>query len=186
MTAHEPELRRLMIAGQAGDAAAYRTLLDHLSRHLRGYFKSRLTNYGRSSTDAEDLVQDVIMAIHTRRHTYSPDQLFTPWVHAIARYKLIDHLRRRNTGFADVPLDGMTLEIEAHDDRDAVESGYDLQRLLATLPIKMQQAIRHVKIEGLSIAETAERCDMSESAVKVNIHRGLKKLADMISREVKS
>ena len=186
MRAHEPELRRLMIAGQAGDAAAYRTLLDHLSRHLRGYYKSKLINYGRSSADAEDLVQDVIIAIHTRRHTYSPDQLFTPWVHAIARYKLIDHLRRRNTGFADIPLDGMTSEIEAHDDRDAVESGYDLQRLLAALPAKMQQAIRHVKIEGLSIAETAERCDMSESAVKVNIHRGLKKLADMISREVKS
>lgn len=186
MTAHEPELRRLMIAGQAGDAAAYRTLLDHLSRHLRGYYKAKLINYGRSSADAEDLVQDVIIAIHTRRHTYSPDQLFTPWVHAIARYKLIDYLRRRNTGFADIPLDSVALEIEAHDDRDAVESGYDLQRLLAKLPGKMQQAIRQVKIEGLSVAEAAVRSDMSESAVKVSIHRGLKKLADMIADEVKS
>jgi RNA polymerase sigma-70 factor (ECF subfamily) len=80
----------------------------------------------------------------------------------------------------------MTLEIEAHDDREAVESGYDLQRLLAKLPGTMQQAIRQVKIEGLSVAEAAVRSDMSESAVKVSIHRGLKKLADMIADEVKS
>lgn len=186
MQADEPELRRLMTAAQSGDAAAYRTLLDHLSRHLRGYYKSKLVSCGRSPADAEDLVQDVILAIHTRRHTYSSDELFTPWMHAIARYTLIDHLRRRNTGFSDIPLDSMTLEIEAHDDREAVESGYDLQRLLAKLPGKMQQAIRQVKIEGLSVAEAAVRSDMSESAVKVSIHRGLKKLADMIADEVKS
>jgi RNA polymerase sigma-70 factor (ECF subfamily) len=74
-------------------------LLDHLSRHLRGYYKSKLISCGRSPADAEDLVQDVILAIHTRRHTYNPDELFTPWMHAIARYKLIDHLRRRIPGF---------------------------------------------------------------------------------------
>lgn len=186
MQANETELRRLMTAAQLGDAAAYRTLLDHLSRHLRGYYKSKLVRCGRSSADAEDLVQDVILSIHTRRHTYSPDEPFTPWMHAIARYKLIDHLRRRNTGFADIPLDSVALEIEAHDDRDAVESGYDLQRLLSKLPEKMQHAIRQVRIEGLSVAEAAVRSDMSESAVKVSIHRGLKKLADMIADEVKS
>lgn len=186
MIADEPELRRLMIASQSGDAAAYRKLLDYLSRYLRSYYKAKLRNFGRSAAEAEDLVQDVLLAIHTRRHTYNPDALFTPWLHAIARYKLIDNLRRRNNGFYDIPLDGLTLELSAHDDRDAVESDCDLQKLLAKLPDKMQQAIRLVKIEGLSIAEAANQCNVSESAVKVRIHRGIKQLADMIAREVKT
>lgn len=185
MAADETELKRLMIAGQSGDAAAYRLLLDRLSRYLRSYYKSKLMRYGRSAAEAEDLVQEVLMAIHTRRHTYDPAEPFTPWMHAIARYKLIDHLRRGQRGPADVPLDDIG-EIAAHDDQTAAESGYDLQRLLSRLPDKMRRAIQCVKIEGLSVAEAAERCGMSESAVKVNVHRGLRALAERIAREVKS
>lgn len=184
-TADETELKRLMVASQAGDASAYRALLDQMSRYLRGYYKTKLTRSGRSASEAEDLVQEVLMAIHTRRHTYNADEPFTPWMHAIARYKLIDHLRRRQGGPADVPLEDIG-EVAAHDDHVAVESGYDLQTLLGRLPEKMRRAIQHVKIEGLSVAETAKLCDMSESAVKVNIHRGLRTLEDMIAREVKS
>src|SRR5690242_11025299 len=82
-----------MIASLAGDAAAYRGLLDDLAVQLRGYFRKRLA--APLAADAEDLVQETLLALHSRRTTYDQARPFTAWVHAIARYKLTDHLRRR-------------------------------------------------------------------------------------------
>jgi len=179
---NEAELKELMRAGLDGNAAAYRILLDQLSRYLRGYFRGKLTRMGRSAMEAEDLVQEVLLAIHTRRHTYDAGKPFTPWLYAIARYKLIDHLRRTRASSIDLPLDD-TNEVTARDEYAGVESGLDLQKLLDRLPVKMRRAIQSVKIEGLSVAEAAKRCGMSESAIKVNVHRGLRALAATIARE---
>src|SRR5262249_9199910 len=96
-------------------------------------YKSRLARVRRGATEAEDLVQEALLAIHVQRHTYDPDEPLTPWVHAIARYKLIDHLRRTRTSVADVPLEEPK-EARAMDDHAAAESTYDLQRLLSRLP----------------------------------------------------
>jgi len=183
MTSNEAALRALMLAGLDGDAIAHRTLLDRLSRHLRAYYKGRLARIGRSASEAEDLVQETLIAVHIQRHTYDPAELLTPWVHAIARYKLIDHLRRTRASLADVPIDDAAEAITAHDDHIAAESAYDLQRLMNRLPRKMQLAIQYVKLDGLSVAEAASRCGMSESAVKVNVHRGLRALAASIAQE---
>ena len=84
------------------------------------------------------------MAIHTRRHTYDPGEPLTPWVHAIARYKLIDHLRRTRASVADLPIDDAE-EVMAHDDHIDMESAYDLSKLLGQLPDKMRRAIECVK-----------------------------------------
>lgn len=181
MTANETELRALMRASLAGDAAAYRTLLYRLSATLRAYYKGRLARIGRSATEAEDLTQEALMAIHTRRHTYNPAEALTPWVYAIARYKLIDHLRRTRGSMADVPIDDAE-EVMAKDDYVGTESANDLARLLSQLPEKMRRAIQSVKLDGLSVAEAANRCGMSEAAVKVNVHRGLKALVASIGR----
>ena len=185
MTLNEAELKQLMLAGLEGDSAAYRTLLDRLSKLLRSYYRAKLSRIGREATEAEDVMQDVLMAIHTRRHTYDPNELFMPWVYAIARYKLIDHLRRTRASLVDVPLDDAG-ELVAREDHTGVESGHDLQKLMTELPDKMRHAIQCVKLDGLSVAEAAVRCGMSESAVKVNVHRGLKILAASIGREKKS
>lgn len=171
-----------MRASLAGDSHAHRTLLSRLSAYLRAYYKSRLARIGRSATEAEDLVQEALMAIHTRRHTYDPAEALTPWVYAIARYKLIDHLRRTRSSMMDIPIEDAE-EIMAHDDYVGIESANDLTRLLSGLPDKMRQAIQAVKLDGLSVAEAASKCGMSESAVKVNVHRGLKALVASISRE---
>lgn len=180
MTANEVDLRALMMAGLDGDAAAHRALLERLSRHLRAYYRGKLARISRSATEAEDLVQDALMAIHMRRHTYDPDEPFTPWVHALARYKLIDHLRQTKASMTDVPIEDAG-ELMAQDDHAGAESALDLDRLLARLPKKMRQAIRCVKLEGLSVAEAAARCGMSESAVKISVHRGLKAMAAAIA-----
>lgn len=182
MAANEAELRALMKAGLRGDAAAYRALLSRLSANLRAYYKGRLARIGRSATEAEDLMQEALMAIHTRRHTYDPAEALTPWVYAIARYKLIDHLRRTRASLADLPLDDAE-DIMAQDDHVGIESAYDLTQLLSRLPDKMRRTIQLVKLDGLSVAETASQCGISESDVKVSVHRGLKALATSVARK---
>ena len=182
MAANEAELGALMRASLDGDATAYRTLLNRLSANLRAYYKGKLSRIGRSATEAEDLMQEALIAIHTRRHTYDPAEPLTPWVYAIARYKLIDYLRRTRASMADVPIEDAA-EIMTQNDYVATESANDLGRLMSQLPEKMRRAIQSVKLDGLSVAEAASRCGMSESAVKVNVHRGLKALVASIGRE---
>lgn len=178
----EPELRGLMLAGLNGDAVAHRALLEKLSAQLRGYFKGQLNRINRGPVEAEDLVQEVLIAVHTRRQTYDQSQPLTPWIYAIARYKFLDYLRRTKTSAKDLPIDDVE-EMSGHDDRGQVESSVDLKRLMTALSPKARQAIQFVKVEGLSVSEAAARSGMSESAVKVSIHRGLKALSALISKE---
>lgn len=177
----EPELRALMLAGLDGDAAAHKALLARLSVYLRAYFKRQLARIGKSSADAEDLLQETLIALHTRRHTYDRAQLLTPWVYAIARYRLIDYLRRAKASTDDVPVEAAA-DLWAADDATAVDSRLDLHTLLAKLAPKTRRAIQMVKLNGLSASEAAARSGMSESAVKVSVHRGLRALSLLVGK----
>jgi RNA polymerase sigma-70 factor, ECF subfamily len=179
--AAERELRALMVEGMEGDAAAYKALLSKLSGHLRAYFRGRLARLGRGIVEVEDLVQETLIGLHTRRHTYDRSQPFTPWAYAIARYKLLDHLRRTKVSIKDLPIEDVE-ELIAHDDLSEAESALDLQRLLTRISPKMRQAIQYVKLDGLSVSEAAARSGMSESAIKVSVHRGMKALSLLISK----
>jgi RNA polymerase sigma-70 factor (ECF subfamily) len=176
---NEPQLRTLMVAGLDGDVASHKALLKGLSAYLRTYFKGKLLRIGRGSADAEDLVQETLIALHTRRHTYDRSQLLTPWVLAIARYRLIDYLRRTKAATRDVPVEEAD-DISADDSASAVESGLDLDKLMAQLTPKTRQAIQFVKLDGLSVSEAAARSGMSQSAIKVSVHRGLRALALLV------
>src|SRR5258707_12053686 len=185
MTTREVELKALMLASLDGDAASHRALLGRLSRRLRAYYKGKLVRIGRGAAEAEDLVQEAVLAIHLKRHTYDPSEPLTPWVHAIARYKLIDFLRRTRTSISDVPIEEADT-IMAHDDNVDAESTYDVRRLMQRLPKNMPCAIEARKFDGQSKAEAAEKSSISESGVKLNIHRGLKTLAALIAREART
>ena len=164
----------MFLQGLAGDAIAYRTFLQKLSRHLRAFLGKRLFGW---PDDVEDLVQECLLAMHNQRHTYDSHQPLTAWVHAIARYKMIDLLRSKSGREAlHEPLDDAS-ELFANDEAQAGEARRDLQGLLASLPERQREAIVRTKLEGLSVAEAASLTGMSESAVKVNVHRGLKALA---------
>jgi RNA polymerase sigma-70 factor (ECF subfamily) len=179
---HERELRALMTASLDGDGAAYHALLKQLTAHLRAYYRHRFARIGHGPTEAEDLLQEVLIAVHTRRHTYDRLQPFTPWIHAIARYKFLDYLRRTKSSFKDMPMANAE-ELIARSDVAAIESGLDLQRLMLKISSKARKVIQYVKLEGLSVSEAAMRCKMSGSAVKVAVHRGLKALALQIRKE---
>jgi RNA polymerase sigma-70 factor, ECF subfamily len=179
---NETELKPLMLGSLRGEAVAHRDLLQRLSGYLRSYFRGKLARIGRNAAETEDLVQDTLMAIHMRRHTYDTEQPLAPWVYAIARYKLIDHLRHTRSSQVDVPIEAAD-QVSADDDHVAVESTLDLQKLMGALPDKMRRVVQAVKLDGLSVAETAARFGLTESSVKVSVHRGLKALAARISRE---
>lgn len=167
-------LQTALLQGLGGDAVAYQDFLKALSGHLRAYFRRRLI---QRPDDVEDLVQETLLAVHNQRHTYLADQPLTAWIHAIARYKFVDLLRAR-AGREDLhePLDDEAA-LFAESDTVALEAKKDVETLLADLPDRQRLPIVHVKLEGLSVAETAKRTGMSESAIKVGIHRGLQALA---------
>lgn len=174
---NEHELRKRLLDGLAGDARAYRAFLQATSDLLRSYFRRRL---GGLPDEVEDLVQDALLAIHDKRHTYDPDLPVTAWLYAIARYKLADLMRRRERreGRTESLDDERAREPSAPEHDETADRDLDL--LLGRLPARQRQAIVHTKLEGLSVAETAQRTGMSESAVKVGVHRGLKALAKLI------
>jgi RNA polymerase sigma-70 factor (ECF subfamily) len=170
----EEKLRDLMLRGISGDNAAYQAFLKDLSSHLRGFFRRRLIQL---PDEVEDLVQETLLAVHNHRDTYDPSQPLTAWIHAIARYKLVDMMRRRTGREAlNEPLDGQ-LDVLATSDEEAMNAQRDISKLLSHLSEPQRLAIQYVKLEGLSVVETARLTGMSESAVKVNVHRGLKALA---------
>ena len=177
MIAREARLRELLVCGLSGDRPAYHLFLQEMSTHLRAYFRHRL---GGLPDDVEDLVQEVLLAVHIQRHTYDPAQPVTAWIHAIARYKMVDLLRRRGRHEAfNVPLDEESDLLESTDN-DAGDARRDVIQLLEQLPDRQRLPIQHVKLDGLSVAEAARLTGMSQSAVKMGVHRGLKALAAKI------
>lgn len=177
VNSNEDRLRQLLIRGLAGDAAAYHGFLQELSAHLRAFLRKRLA---RLPDEVEDLVQESLLAIHNQRHTYDAGQPLTAWVHAIAKYKLVDLLRRRaRRDLHTDPIDD-AFDFASSSDSEAAEAQRDLGKLLERLPDRQRLPIVHMKLEGLSVAEAARVTGMTEAAVKVGVHRGLKALAAMI------
>jgi RNA polymerase sigma-70 factor (ECF subfamily) len=168
----ETVLKGLMLRGLAGDAAAHAELLARLAGHLRAYFARRL---GSAAGDAEDLVQETLLAIHLKRATYDPGQPFTPWAYAVGRYKLLDHLRRQGVRRA-VPLEDAG-ELLAAENPEEGAVRRDLDRLLGELPARQRALLEDVKLAGHSIEAAARRQGYTPGAAKVAIHRGLRKLA---------
>lgn len=162
----------LMRAAIRGDAAAYRQLLEELAPALRRLLNRQL--HGCDSGEVEDVVQEALLALHLKRHTWDPSRPFLPWVRAIARNKLTDALRRRPRQ-VHLPIDDMTeaLAADVNIDTDRV----DVARLLAGLKGRMREVVFSISIEGASAREVGERLGMSEGAVRVALHRGLQGMA---------
>lgn len=174
MKADETTLARLMVMSQQGDKQAYAALLEACQRWLRGYYSRRI-----APAQLDDLVQETLIALHTKRASWDPTRPFLPWLAAIARYRWVDHLRK----LYRADEHELHEEFIGSDDEPAIAARISLDRLLGLLPDAQARAIALVKIEGLSIAEASQATGQSESLVKVNIHRGLKKLAHMIEKE---
>ncbi|WP_428487065.1 sigma-70 family RNA polymerase sigma factor [Rhodopila sp.] len=163
----------LMAAVQLGDTGKYHRLLVEVRMWLRRYYSRRLP-----PAMVEDAVQDTLLAIHEKRHTFDPSRPFEPWLAAVARYKWIDRLR----ALKSAPTEAITENVAVVDHGDVVASVWSLERLLQELKPAQSDVIRLVKLQGFSIEEAAAHTGQSVSLVKVNIHRGLGRLASIVRR----
>jgi len=165
----EARLQPLMIRSLEGNADAHRQLLSALGGYLRSYFARRI---GTGASEVEDLVQETLLAVHLKRESYDRALPFTPWAYSIARYKLIDHLRRRKRQI-HLPLEDAGVLFAADDSSErAVHT--DLNRLLERLPDRQRTLLEDVKLQGLSIEEAAEKRGVTAVSARVMLHRTLK------------
>lgn len=177
----EVRLKPLWLRAQAGDEAAYRLALERMAVRVRAYLRRRLQAL---PDEVEDLVQETLLALHLQRGTWDPALPVSAWMIAIARHKLIDLWRRRGRREADLT----SLDELGEADEPAAAGGEegisrrDLGVLLGAIPAAQREAIVLTKIEGLSVAEAAERTGASVAAVKVQVHRGLKRLAELVRK----
>ena len=174
MIAREATLRDLMQRAQAGDKQAYSVLLEQAGRWLARFFSQKI-----AADAVDDLVQDTLISLHRKRASYDPSRPFLPWLAAIARYRWVDRLRQTYKHAATA----LDFDIGEESHEDVVGAKISIDRLLDQIPNNQANVIRMVKIDGLSIIEAAAKSGQSEPLVKVNIHRGLKKLAALIERE---
>jgi RNA polymerase sigma-70 factor (ECF subfamily) len=176
----EQALRPLWLAAQAGDEGAYRLALQRIAQRLRGYLRRRMQSL---PDETEDLVQETLLALHLQRGTWDPALPVSAWVLAIARHKLIDLWRRRGRHEAlNDALDEVDEQLLAAPECEPT-AARDLGALLAELPAQQRAAILLTKIEGLSVAEASARTGSSETALRVQVHRGLKQLAALVQRD---
>lgn len=162
-----------MRAGLAGDSRAYRELLEGITPHIRAVVRRTLARSGNA--DAEDVVQEVLLAIHLKRQTWMTDQPFTPWLNAITRHKVIDNLRKRGRR-GEFPIEGLE-EVLPAPIEDEGASHTELERLVARLDGRSHDIVAAISLDGKTIGDVAKAEAMSEGAVRVALHRGLKKLA---------
>jgi len=173
----EAELSRLLRAAIAGDERAYADFLHRIAALVRGFVRRKIVQGG---VDPEDVVQETLLAIHVKRHTWRPDAPVLPWVYAIARFKLIDAFRRRGRRI-EVEIDEIA-ETFAEPETETV-SERDINRALDGLPPAQRSVVSSISVDGQSIGETAAKLGISETAVRVSLHRGLAAIAKRFGRQ---
>jgi len=174
----EAELARLLRAAIAGDERAYADFLHRVAALVRGFVRRKIVQGG---VDPEDVVQETLLAIHVKRHTWRSDAPVLPWVYAIARFKLIDAFRRRGRR-VEVEIDEIA-ETFAEPEAETV-SDRDINRALDGLPPSQRSVVSSISVDGHSIGETASKLGISETAVRVSLHRGLAAIAKRFGRHV--
>ncbi len=159
-----------------GDALAYRTLLGAITPHLRNAVRRVLSRSGQGSSDIEDIVQEILLAVHLKRGTWDRSLPFLPWLNAVARYKTIDALRRSGSR-SEVEIDAFaeTMAAPEHREHDTLDS----QRMLESLPARQRDIVEQITLMGRSASEVGTALGMSEGAVRVALHRSLKRLASI-------
>ncbi len=167
-----------MSQAQAGDAVAYERLLRALVPMLERFVRARL----HDQQAAEDVVQNILLALHRARHTYRPERPFQPWIFAIARNSVIDSLRKQKVRRRfEQSLDGVpdpSQDTPIGPEPDSISP--ELARALAQLPAAQREAVELVKLHGLSMQEAAERAGTTAGALKVRAHRGYRKLRGLL------
>ena len=165
-----------------GDEAAYSELMQRLPRLLRCLVRGHARTYRIPDIDQDDVVQDTLIAIHTRRHLWNPSLSLLPWASTILRNKILDHLRgrarRRETLVNSASLEFLPTKIQ---ESDAMSDRYDTELILSRLSQRNREIVSLIAIRGYTPRDLAHRYGVTESAVRVALHRSLKAMTDVYS-----
>jgi RNA polymerase sigma-70 factor (ECF subfamily) len=179
----EERWRSLMHLAQGGDNAAYSKLLSELLPVLRGTVRRRW----RSPQDIEDIVQDILMSVHSVRHTFDPGRPFMPWLMTITARRIADAARRLSSRAAnETTVETMPETFSGDDTKSAQDTSDDQETIrmaMALLPEGQREAIELMKLQGLSLQEAAERTGKSVPALKVTVHRAIKAMRTALERK---
>lgn len=174
MRGREDDWTDLMRSAMSGDGAAYHRLLKAVTPVLRAAARRGLARAGQPLDQSEDIVQDILLAVHLKRHTWNADAPFAPWLFAIARNKLIDALRRRGRRVF-VNIDDFAETLAEQPAADTVPPS-EVAAQLSSLPARQRDVLQSIAVESASIKDTATKFAMSEGAVRVALHRALASL----------
>jgi RNA polymerase sigma-70 factor (ECF subfamily) len=177
----DDEWTDLMRSANAGDSGAYHRLLKSVTPVLRAGARRGLARAGQPPDQAEDIVQDILLAVHLKRQTWDANAPFAPWLFAIARNKLIDALRRRGRRVF-VNIDDFAETIPSEPPAETLSAG-EVAGHLAGLPARQRDVLQSVAVDSASIKATASKLSMTEGAVRVALHRGLASLAAKLRKE---
>lgn len=164
----------LMRSAIAGDGTAYHNVLKAVTPVLRAIVARGLARAGQPADQSEDIVQEILLAVHLKRHTWNIDAPLAPWLFAIARNKLIDALRRRGKRIF-VNIDDLAETLPGEAVNEAAPAG-EVEAHLRSLPVRQREILQSIAVESASIRETATKFSMTEGAVRVALHRGLASL----------
>ncbi|MBP2236983.1 RNA polymerase sigma-70 factor (ECF subfamily) [Sinorhizobium kostiense] len=171
------DLAELFRAALEGDERAYGDFLQRAAELVRAWARRRATS-GR--LDPEDVVQETLLAIHVKRHTWRTDGPVMPWLYAIARHKLVDALRRLGRG---PQIDIGELQDQLAAEEAETVRAWEIDRALETLTPGQRSVVTAISLEGRTIAEAARSLEMKETAVRVALHRGLAAIAKRFGRD---
>ncbi len=175
------EWSRLLTQANTGDARAYEQFLRAITPVLRGIVRARGPGLGEAG--CEDVVQDVLLAVHLKRHTWKVGSPVRPWLYAITRYKVADAFRARGRR-VDLSIEDFAEDLVAEDAPDPTEAA-DMDKMIGMLDGRSAEIVRMIGLNGASTAETGRALSMSEGAVRVALHRAMKTLAALRERHVK-
>ena len=181
MREREDEWSGLMRSAIAGDSAAYHRLLRSVTPVLRAAARRGLARAGQPADQSEDIVQDILLAVHLKRHTWDANAPFAPWLFAIARNKLIDALRRRGRRVF-VNIDDFS-EIIPSEPLEETVPAREVAAHLEALPARQRDVLQSIAVDSASIKATAAKLSMSEGAVRVALHRGLASLTAKLRKQ---
>jgi RNA polymerase sigma-70 factor (ECF subfamily) len=185
MTPREDQWAEAMRAERRGDAVAYERLLKEIAVMLRRLIRSRLAKAGLSVEETEDVVQEILIGLHGKRHTWDDTRPFMPWLYTITRYKFIDTARclsREAARRVNITMEEMAEIFEAPSE-DPDRTMLDIDRHLADLPQGQRQVVRALALDGATVRATAEQLHTSEGSVRVLYHRALRRLMAKARRD---
>lgn len=174
----DEEVANLMRAASAGDSNAYQNFFKAILPMLTNMIRTMTPNW--TPDLREDVIQEILTSIHAKRHTWRPDKPILPWIYAVARYRVIDQVRKEKRS-SNVEANSDAIEALAHPRNHQQELAHDLEQGIRTLNPQTEAVVRAMGIEGKDAKQTASELGISENAARIAFHRGLKKLRAFLS-----